>query len=72
MSDYQFKHHIHTCCRGLPWLDTRCPPKLLYHCPSQVDRGGKQYSERFMGQDRDRERSLTNYLHSQTDSTWGN
>ena len=28
-------------CRGLAWLDVRCPPKLLSHCPPQLDRGKK-------------------------------
>jgi len=26
---------------GWPWLDTRCPPKLLYHPAPQLDRGEK-------------------------------
>jgi len=33
--------------------------------------GERKYNERLEGQARDRERSLTNYHHGQTDYTWG-
>lgn len=41
---------------------SKMPPKLLYHSPPQLDRERK-YSERLMGQDKDREREHTRYFH---------
>jgi len=26
---------------GWPWLDARCPRRLLYHSPPQLDKGEK-------------------------------
>lgn len=40
------------------------PPKLLSHSPPQLD-GERKYSERLVGQDKDRERPLTRYSHEQ-------
>jgi len=33
--------------------------------PPQLDRGGKKYNERLMGQDKDKERSLIDYCRGQ-------
>jgi len=51
-------------CFGLAWINARCPPKLLYHSPSSTGRERK-YDERLVGQDKDRQRSLTDYCHGQ-------
>jgi len=53
------------CCHSLAWLDTRLPPKLLYHSLSSTGQGRKKYNERLMSRDKDRERSLTKYCHGQ-------
>jgi len=29
----------HPVCFGLAWINARCPPKLLYHCPSSAGQG---------------------------------
>jgi len=52
-------------CVVLAWLEARCPPKLLCHSPSQLDRGEQKYNEMFMRRDKDRGRSLSNYCHGQ-------
>jgi len=39
---------------GWPRLDAGCPPKLLDHCPLQLD-GARKYDERLVGQEEDRE-----------------
>jgi len=52
-------------CRDLACLDARCPSKPLYRSPSSIEQGRKKYDERLVGQDKDRERSLTNYCHGQ-------
>lgn len=46
------------------WAGTRCPWKLVYHSPSQLENREKIYQKA----DKKRERSLT----SKTDLTWGN
>jgi len=53
-------------CRGLAWLDTRCPQKPLYHSPCSAGQGGKKYDKKLMGRDKHRETSLTKYHHRQS------
>ena len=46
-----------------PWLEDRCPPKLLHHSLSWT--GESKYNERLKGRDKGRERSFTSYRHGQ-------
>lgn len=48
------------------WLDQRCKPEPLYQVPSSAGLGREN-----TGQDKGKERSLTNHLMDKTDSTWG-
>jgi len=43
---------------GWPRLDTRCPPKPLHYSLSSAGRGEKNYDEKLMDRDEDKERSL--------------
>jgi len=45
----------------LAWINARCPPKPLLSLPLLSWTGERKYNERLEGQDKDRERSLTNY-----------
>lgn len=47
---------------GWPWMDTRCPEKLLKSLPLLCWKGERKYNERFVRLDKDRDRSLTNYF----------
>jgi len=38
---------------GRPWLDARCPPKLLYHSPSSAGQGREKCNKDLMGRDKD-------------------
>lgn len=49
---------------GWPWLDTSCPPKMLYHSTLQLYKGEK-LQRSLMGWGRAWERSFSNYHYKQ-------
>jgi len=62
---------LHT--EGVWWVDpgwTLCPPVMLYNSSSSAGQG-KEYNQRHLGQDKDRERSLLITVMGKIDLTWG-
>lgn len=55
--------HVTGKCRCCLWLDFRCPAKMLF--APLMDRMGKRKYERLVGQEKDKEGSITNDCHKQ-------
>ena len=60
-----FRASFPALCFGVAWINARCPPKSLCHCHSSAGQGRGNVTERLVGRDKDRERSLTSYHHGQ-------
>jgi len=56
---------------GWPWLDARCPPKLLYHSPSSAGQGRETMMKGSRVKTRMGRAHSPVTVTDKTDRTWG-
>ena len=59
------------CLAGWPWLDSRCPPKPLYHSPSSAGQGREKITKGSWVKVRTGRDHSAITVTGKTDSTWG-